>query len=158
MSAMSGYPLAVLLRAREREERAARLAAGRARAEEEGCRAERDAASAAADAGRARARAARLAAGAGPVDAAALGARARFAERLRREAGALEGACAAAACAASAAAAEAVRCVARLAEARSAVRALELHRERWRARAELASQRREEATADDAVSARRAVP
>jgi YscO-like protein len=153
-----GYPLAALLVVRAREEVAARLALARSTAAEDRCRAERDAA-----ARRAAVHRARLVAQLGPPGrerpvAGELRERAAFAERLGREAAALDAVWRDAEGALRYAEGDAERSRAALSAARTAVRALERHRERWSAEVGRLRARREEAAADDLVSARRAAP
>jgi dTMP kinase len=153
-----GYPLAALLVMRAREEIEARLALARSTAAEDRCRTERDAAAARASAHRARLEA-RLGTPGWPWRVAGdLRERAAFAERLRREAAALDAARRDAEGALRRAEGEAERCRAALATARTAVRALERHRDRWGERVGRIRARREEAASDDLVSARRAAP
>ncbi|HET7825593.1 MAG TPA: hypothetical protein VFK90_09675, partial [Anaeromyxobacter sp.] len=94
----------------------------------------------------------------GAVGAGELRGRAAFAARLRREAGVLRAALGEAEAMLRRAAAETDGRRGALAAARAAVRAVERHRERWRADEDRARGRREEAAADDLVTARRAAP
>lgn len=156
---MSGFPLAGLLALREREEATARLALARALAEEDVLGAAREAAVRRVEAHRAwlerEAGAPLVCAG---LVAAGLRERAAFAARLRRDVAALEGLVRDAEEATRAAEAETGNRRAALAAARGAVRSLERHRDRWRGERERARERREEAAAEDLVSARRAEP
>jgi flagellar biosynthesis chaperone FliJ len=152
------YPFATLLVVRAREETAARLALARARAEEDRRLAERETAAERAAAHRARAEALATLPGRAGVAVAELRERAAFRERLRREMAALDAFRRVAEGAVARAEAEAEHCRAAHAAARAAVRALERHRERWEAEAARLRDRREEAAADDLVSARRAAP
>ncbi|HET8540358.1 MAG TPA: hypothetical protein VFL83_10850 [Anaeromyxobacter sp.] len=160
---MSPYPLATVLALRSREVDAARASLARALGALERRRADllrHDAAVAAhAEHAEHAARAATdaVAAGQGPSPGA-LAARARWAGRLRAELAALVAARAAAARAAAAAERQAGALRDGLAAARAAQRALELHREAWRAAEARRRDRREQDAADDLVSARRAAP
>jgi SWI/SNF-related matrix-associated actin-dependent regulator 1 of chromatin subfamily A len=104
--------------------------------------------------------AARLA-GAGAVGAGAagaLGARARFAERLREEAAALGAALAGADGTLAAARARTAARRAALADAHGALRALERHRDGWRLERGRRLERAEEEALEDVISARRSGP
>ncbi len=157
---MTGYPLAALLALRERTEVSARLDLAQALAEEERERAERDAAAARAERHRARhaREAAALVAGPALGSAGGLAARVAFAERLRREAAVLGEASGRAEVGLARAEGETEARRAALADARRALRALERHREGWRAAGKRRHERREDSAADDLVSARRAGP
>lgn len=155
---MKPWALGTVLAVREREQGAARAALARALALERRAEEERSAIAA-----RVAAHAVRVAeAGSHVVDvmacAEALRARGSFAGRLREEEAALVAALAGAERALAEASGAAAACRAALAEVRGAVRALERHREGWRAERARGIERREEEAAEDFVSARRATP
>jgi hypothetical protein len=151
------YPLAAVLALRQRRELDARAALAAALLGEARAAAEREARVRTAGSHRARLAAAEEAVapeGAGGA-AGALRARARFAERLRREAARRAGAIADADRALDAARAASGASRAALGAARAAVAALERHREGWRLEGRRRAERAEEAAADELVSARR---
>ncbi len=153
---MSAYPLATVLGLRAREADAARAELARALDALERRRADlaRHGAAVAACASRADDGARGIAAeDAGPGEVAV---RARWAGRLRAELAARLGLRDAADRAAALAEREAAARREALAAARGALRALEIHRDGWRAAAAHLRDRREQDAADDLVSARRA--
>ncbi len=91
-----------------------------------------------------------------PASAAGLQAASRFVERLREEAGAIDGAVGASEDALRAAGDGAERRRDELAAARLGVRAIERYRERWGEARRRERERRAESDAEDAVSARAA--
>jgi SWI/SNF-related matrix-associated actin-dependent regulator 1 of chromatin subfamily A len=152
------WPLATVLALRRREEDVARTELARALAVESGAQRER-----AEVACRAAAHATRLGAAARPVaevvaHGEALRARGRFAERLREEASAIAAALADADRVLADARRAAAGRRAALREARGALRALERHRDGWRAEQARRLDRADEEAVEDAVSARRAEP
>lgn len=154
---MTAYPLASLLALRGREEAAARLDVARALAAEDVARAARAAAHASVE--ERRARLARAARGPGSGEGAgAFAARASFTRRLRGELAALEIEARRAGEAVARARVETDGRREDLANAHRAVRTLERHLRSWRAETFRERDRREEAAADDVVSARRAAP
>ena len=151
---MSAYPLAAALALRARATDEARVELARALDVLDGRRAEvaRHAAAAATCAARADEGARRVGAeDAGPGE---LAARARWAGRLRAELAAQLARSAAVNRAASAAEREAEGRRQALAAARGALRAIEVHRDAWRAAEARLRDRREQDAADDLVSAR----
>jgi hypothetical protein len=151
------WPLHAVLALREGEEGEARRGLAAAISAEWAAERNREAAAA-----RAAANGRRLGEAGRPFDgvasAAALRARGRFAERLRAEAAVLAAALAEAERALARARAVAAGRRAALAEASAARRALERHRDGWRAERARGVERAEEESAEDAVSARRAGP
>lgn len=150
------YPLAAVLALRAREEAVARGDLARAFAAEAAAERARLGPASRAAAGAASLAGAEAALAAGSGDAGALRARARFAGRLREEAGALAAEVARAEVALAAARGEVEARRAALAVARGALRALERHRDAWRLERSRRRERAEEAAVEDAVSGRRA--
>lgn len=153
---MSGYPLAVVLALREREEALAQAAVARALSEEIRRGTLRDVVAARAAAQRARLHHARATPVQAGAPAAELRERAAFQDRLRADAGALGAELGEAEAALADARAGSERCRAALARAHAAVRALERHREAWQAAARLRRDRRAEAAAEDVTAGRAA--
>jgi hypothetical protein len=151
------YPLAVVVVVREREAALACAELATAAAAEERARSgrERVAALVSAHAARLASRETALESTQGDRQAAVVQAEARHLGRLRDEAAGLAAAAMAAEAEVGAAAAEVAARADRLAVARGAVRALERHRERWRAALASARERGAEAETDALVSARR---
>jgi hypothetical protein len=150
-----GYPLAsvLALRAREAERARAELAGALDAVARRRSALERHDAAVAAHAERADAALRSAAGGEGP---GALAARARWAARLRAELGALASLRGPLEHATAAAEREADARRAGLAAARGALRALEVHRDGWRAAEARRRDGREQDASDDLVSARRA--
>lgn len=153
---MRAYPLAAIRAVREREETAARVVSARALAEEERALAVRDGAARAVLEWSERIASATTSPAGDRACAGQLGERAAFAARLRREAVRKESALRLAEAELRQAAGASERRVAALAEARAAVRALELHEGRWRAERLRRRGRREEDAAEDFFNAGRA--
>lgn len=158
MSAAGAYALAAVVSLRAREAELAGAALAEALSAEALARSDRErlvvrAASHAADLA---AEGWALAASAGPCAGATLRSRAHRLALLRRDADDLARAIAVADEAVSAAAREVDARAARLAQARAALRALERHRDRWRAARACARERAAEEEGEAIVSARRA--
>lgn len=152
---MTGYPLGAVLRLRERQEAAARVEVARALAEEERWTRARDEAAALAAAQRALLDDVPGRPALRQTSVRELHELDVFVERLRREVADLEAAARRAEEALRDARDDGERCRAALAGAHAAVRALERHRDRWLAERGRVRERREEAAAEELVSARR---
>lgn len=157
MKGARAYPLAVVVAVREREAALALAELSAALAAEERARSRRERLAALASAHAARLASGQTALGTSgdTLEAEAVQVRARHLARLRVEAAALAEAIAAVDAEIAAAAAEVGARADRLAVARGALRALERHRESWRAARASARDRCAETEADAVLSARR---
>jgi hypothetical protein len=155
---LSAYPLGVVLSLREREADAARARLARALAVEATRAAALDEANARRAERSARLEHALCALLTGEGGAGALEARSRWAGRLRGEVAALTREVAAAAATLAVARADVEAARGALSDARGALRAVERHRDGWRAAASRRREGAEEAEVDERVSALRAAP